>query len=334
MSQSSSLKNHFLTALKIFIAFGIIYWMIESGMLNFSSLKNMLNPGPFILGFALLGSSFFFVTLRWKILLETQNTHAKTWPLVKLTLIGTFFNFAVPGGVGGDLVKAFYFYKDQNSSKALAVSSIAVDRLLGLYTMILMAISVMIYDFQHIKTTTVLYKLFIVFCFIFIGFTTVLYLLFTKNPFLQKKIQQLLNFLPKKEKFQKLYTSTQLYGHSPGRLLQVMWYSLLAQVSTIFFLVLAGEVSGLAETSWSTYFLVAPLGFMATAVPISPAGIGVGQAAFYFLFNNYLGYKSELGPTITTAMQIFQLMFGLIGAYFYIQRKDKSVTSVTNDSLV
>lgn len=326
MSGSGSNKKHFLTAIKILIAVSIIYWMVHSGSLNFSALKNMLSPGPFILGFILLGISFFFATLRWKVLLESQNAHLKLWPLVKLTLTGAFFNFAVPGGVGGDLIKAFYFYKDHSNSKLIAVSSVAVDRILGLYTMIIMALSVMIYDFNHIQNTTVLFKLFVAFCFIFVAFSIALFLLFTKRHFFQGLIHRAINFLPKKDKFLKLYSSTQLYGNSPSRLIQVVWYSLLAQVTCIFFLVLAGEVSGLAEnTNWSTYFLVAPLGFMATAIPISPAGIGVGQAAFYFLFNNYLGYKSDLGPTITTAMQIFQLLYGLIGAIFYIQRKEKSV---------
>ncbi len=326
MSTPSPLRKNILTAVKILIASGIIYWLVQSGKLNFSALKNMLSPGPFFLGLLLLGSSILFATLRWGVLLETQNIHSKTWPLLKLTLIGTFFNYAVPGGVGGDLVKAFYFYKDQKESRATAVSSVAVDRILGLYTMVLMALTVMFYDFQHVRTSPVLHKLFMLFCVLFLAFTLILFLLFTRRPFFQDRIHKFLSFLPKQDKFIKLYSSTQLYGSSPGHLFQVVGYSLLAQVTTICFLILAGEVSGLAEgTKWSTYFLVAPLGFMATAVPISPAGIGVGQAAFYFLFNNYLGYKSEIGPTIVTAMQIFQLIFGLVGAVFYLQRKEKSV---------
>lgn len=326
MSNPHPYRKYLSTLLKVLIASGIIYWLIQSGKLNFSALKSMLSPGPFILGSFLLGLSIVFATLRWRVLLETQNIKAKTWPLLKLTLIGTFFNYAMPGGVGGDLVKAFYFYKDQQESKVAAVSSVAVDRILGLYTMVLMALTVMVYDFTHIQSSPILHKLFILFCLIFLIFTAVLFLLFTKKHFFQNRIQKVLNFLPKKEKFIKLYTSTQLYGSSPGHLLQVIGYSLLAQITGIFFLVLAGEVSGVADQAkWSTYFLVAPLGFMATAIPISPAGIGVGQAAFYFLFNNYLGYKSELGPTIITAMQIFQMLFGLVGAFFYLQRKEKSV---------
>ncbi|MEK6772999.1 MAG: lysylphosphatidylglycerol synthase transmembrane domain-containing protein [Bdellovibrionota bacterium] len=326
MDQTKSYRKHLSTLIKILIAAGIIYWLVQSGKLNFSALKSMLSPVPFILGTVLLGLSFIFATLRWGVLLKTQNIEARTWPLLKLTLIGTFFNYAMPGGVGGDLVKAFYFYKEQTDSKVAAISSVAVDRILGLYTMVLMALVVMIYDFQHIQSSVILHKLFFIFCLIFFVFTLTLFLLFTRKYFFQSKIQKILELLPKKEKFIKLYTSTQLYGSSPWRLLQVVGYSLIAQIAGIFFLILAGQVSGLAENAkWSTYFLVAPLGFMATAVPISPAGIGVGQAAFYFLFNNYLGYKSELGPTIITAMQIFQMSFGLIGAFFYLQRKEKSV---------
>ena len=39
----------------------------------------------------------------------------------------------------------------------------------------------------------------------------------------------------------------------------------------------------------SAYFFLVPVGTVVQALPISPAGIGVGQAAFFFLFNHYLG---------------------------------------------
>lgn len=328
--RKESLKSLVMTVFKIMVAAGIIYWLSSQGKLNFEALKSLLQPGPFLLGLALIAGTYFFATERWRVLLQTQGLELKTWPLIKLTMIGVFFNFAIPGGVGGDIVKAYYFYRDQKESKSVALSSVLVDRILGLFTMTVMAFVVMIYDIQHILSVPILSRLFFLFSLLLITFILTLYFLFTKNRFIQNWIHKIIAFLPKKEKFLKLYTATQLYGHSTKKLFLVGFYSLIAQVLMIFFLILAGEVSGLSDgVHWSTYFLVAPLGFMATAIPISPAGIGVGQVAFFFLFNNYLGRPSDLGPTTVTALQLMQIIFGFIGVIFYLQRKDKT-TSISD----
>ncbi|MNU01394.1 hypothetical protein D3C72_2447830 [compost metagenome] len=72
---------------------------------------------------------------------------------------------------------------------------------------------------------------------------------------------------------------------------------------------------------------------MATAIPISPAGVGVGQAAFYFLFNVYTGTETELGPTVITAYQVGMFVLSLWGAFFYLRRKEKLPDNQETQSL-
>lgn len=317
-------KKILQTSFKILLAGGIIYWLVKEDKLNFAALKSLCTPLYLTVALGLTVLCFVLVTERWRQLLKTQNVDLPFFSLFKLSMIGLFFNFAMPGGVGGDVVKGFYFYKQTGHARSIAISSVFVDRLLGLYTMVVMAVLVMIYDLKHILSIPVLESLFYLFSVIFLGFTLALYLFFTRQPKVQILVFKLLSVLPMKEKFQKLYQSTQLYGKSLRTLSLVFAISLLAQTLSIVFFIIAGEASGLGEgVPWSTYFLVAPLGFMATAVPISPAGVGVGQAAFFFLFNTYLGYSSEIGPTVITAFQMFQFLFGFSGVFFYLRMKDK-----------
>ena len=100
--------------------------------------------------------------------------------------------------------------------------------------------------------------------------------------------------------------------------------SLFSQTCAISIMFLIGRYSTLGpEIPFNTYFLVTPIGFMATAIPISPAGVGVGQAAFDFLFNLYLGYQSQIGALVITVYQLLTLLFGLVGAYFYLVKSKK-----------
>lgn len=322
-----NIKKILSTALKILIAFGIIFWLVSQDKFNLSQLRSFLVWDFLLIAIVASGLNLFFISERWRLLLSTQNAHPKPFELYKLTLIGIFFNFAMPGGVGGDVVKAFYFYKDHPQSKAIAVSSVFVDRLLGLYTMLVMAIAAMIFDISHVMTIEVLKNLFFFFALIFVAFNIGLFFLFSRNPKLNEIVLSVVSKMPMKEKLQKLYTSGQLYGSQSALLVKVFCLSLFSQAIAISIMYLIGRYSGFAdEASLSTYFLVTPIGFMATAIPISPAGVGVGQAAFYFLFNLYLGKTSELGPIVITVYQLLLLFFGLIGAYFYLVKSKKKDT--------
>lgn len=316
-------KKLLIQSLKILFSAGIIYWLIQSGKLNFTALKSLLSPGAAAMAMTLVFLNLFFASERWRILIRSQGLEAKTGSVLKLSLIGTFFNFAMPGGVGGDVVKAYYFTKDQPGSKVVAVTSVLMDRILGLFAMVFLALVVMIYDLQHIVRTPTLLTMFWFILSIFVIFVIALALVFSPLIYSHGTLKRIIQKLPLSTKLMKLYESMHLYGKDGKRFVLVILLSLTAQACSILFLYLAGTLAGFTDIPAKTYFLVAPLGFMATAIPISPAGVGVGQAAFYFLFNLYNGNTSDIGPTCITALQVGTFLASLPGAFFYLRRKDR-----------
>jgi len=316
-------KNILFQTLKVVFSVGIIVWLVQSGKLNFKALLVLLQPQYLFLGLLLIGINMYLTSERWRVLLLTQSHKLPSLQTYKLTLIGIFFNFVVPGGVGGDIVKAFYFAKDHPESRMVAATSVLMDRVLGLYSMTMMAFFAMIFDWEHVQSIRALQLLWTFILTLFIGFNIVLGIIFSQKIYDRGSFHRLLEKLPISAKLIRIYESLHLYGRSLKYVVASVVISLLSQTFTILFMILAGNASGLGHMSWSTYFLVTPLGFMATAIPISPAGVGVGQAAFYFLFNLYSGETSDLGPTAITAVQVATFMFGILGAFFYMQRKDK-----------
>ncbi|WP_413295026.1 lysylphosphatidylglycerol synthase transmembrane domain-containing protein [Bdellovibrio sp. HCB185ZH] len=317
--------------LKILFAVGIIYWLVQSGKLNFAALRNLLTPGILLLAITITLFNLFLISERWRVLVKSQGIPAKVWPSFKLTLIGQFFNFAMPGGVGGDVIKAYYFTRDFPGTKVVAATSVLMDRVLGLYAMIFLALAVMIYDFNHVSHVPTLMTLFYFIIALFAAFTVALSLIFSTKIYKTQILKRVINKLPLSEKFMKIYESLHLYGNSIPRIAQVIVISLIAQSTAILFLYMVGMVSGYTDIPAKTYFLVAPLGFMATAIPISPAGVGVGQAAFYFLFNIYTGHSSEVGPTTITAFQVCSFVVSLLGAFFYMRYKRPNDMSAAAD---
>ena len=63
-------------------------------------------------GFGAYGVVEICAGVRWQLLLRVQGI-ALSWTRVfMLLLIGVFFNFIIPGGTGGDVVKIFYLLKE------------------------------------------------------------------------------------------------------------------------------------------------------------------------------------------------------------------------------
>ena len=69
-----------------------------------------------------------------------------------------------------------------------------------------------------------------------------------------------------------------------------------------------------AGFAWAMSVLI-PLGLLANAIPITPGGLGVGEAAFDSLFG-LAGLSG--GAEIMLAWRLFILAFGLVGLVFYL----------------
>ncbi len=78
------------------------------------------------------------------------------------------------------------------------------------------------------------------------------------------------------------------------------------------------------------FFLLVPLGLVAIAIPISPAGIGVGQAAFFALFRILSTAHATAAADAFTVYQLAVILVSLSGLYWYLSYKSgETKTSVS-----
>ena len=82
---------------------------------------------------ALGGLSLTFV--RWFFLVRAQDIPFKLRDSFRLGFIGYFSNFLSLGVVGGDAIKAVFISRERPEKKPEAVSSIVLDRVMGLYAL-------------------------------------------------------------------------------------------------------------------------------------------------------------------------------------------------------
>lgn len=315
-------------SLKLLFSVALIYWLVTSGRLEFQSLSKLLDPAYLIPGLICCAVAIGLATQRWRQFLLSQSLSVSYYHALQLTLIGNFFNFAMPGGVGGDLVKGYYITRSSPHAKLDAAVTVFLDRLIGLLAMSLLALFVMLFRWDLVQQQNEMKFIFYVVALVNAASFIVWAHIFSRRLNEVGWIEWILHLLPKKEALLKTYRTITNYRNSKKVFASTLGLSLAAQAFSVLFFVFAARGLGRTDLPTSAFFVVVPIAFMIQSLPLSPAGVGVGQAASFFLFNLIQPGSGPIGTATTTAFQIVQFGFGLIGAYFYlgISKKIKAST--------
>lgn len=307
------------TIAKIALAAGIIVWMVLSGKLDFNLVTKALSAGPL----AYLGMTIIFLqsalsSLRWKMLLDLKasNPISKKSALA-VTWIGLFFNTILPGAVTGDLLKLVYAKDlDKNFSRSFLFSSVMLDRILGLMGLLFLSGIFTLTHFQEMFSLSKGMKSIITFNLI-LFFTS---LVFISLLFLPVKIQQFFMNLFTKipivgDKISKILAEVWLIGSEKLVLVKCILLSIILQFSSIFSFWLITKNFYNKELLFSQIFTFVPAGFIAVAIPISPAGAGVGHLVFNELFS-FVNISN--GASLFNLYFLAAVCINLLGVFPYL----------------
>ena len=289
--------------------------LIKKGMVEVDKLKVLLDWKIFLIGISLIAINSLFLVWRWQVLLKFYKFSTTYIDAFRLYMIGIFFNFALPGSVSGDLVKAYYVSKTQPNQKMKSALSVLVDRVLGLYSMLLMSFFSSVFVFQSTDTSSPLTQLiessWVILALASLGLGALFSIPLAKAPLIRKS-----------KKLSSLLNSLYALGRTPYVILSSLVLSIGGQMLTMFFFYWLAPYFGQPVSFWTCLFCV-PLGFIIMAIPISPAGLGVSQLAFYKLFESLEPGTGDVGSLAITSFQGFQLLWAMLGAYFYFRFKEK-----------
>jgi uncharacterized membrane protein YbhN (UPF0104 family) len=111
------------------------------------------------------------------------------------------------------------------------------------------------------------------------------------------------------------------YRRSPGTLLLAVAVSLLAQLGTIAVMLILAEAIGHGGAVQQMAVLI-PFGVVANSVPLTPGGLGVGEAAFGALFG-IAGLQG--GAAILLSWRVILLLISLVGLGIYLQGRKRFI---------
>lgn len=316
---ASKFKSQLVAVLKFTVAALLITYLIKAGHLDVAALVRLMTPLNVSIGLLLVGVNTMLLVWRWLFLLRARGFQPSIPYVSSLYFIGMFFNYALPGAVGGDVVKAFYLVRDHRERRMDAILSILIDRILGLYTYFILTMVAIIADLKFILSHDQIRWVALSCSLVFAGMTVFFMIGFSNR--LQKvfRLDRLSRLSPRLKKIEQVMHAFQQYGRSRKVIVGSVLVSLASQLTIMLFFFGVGQALGETDVSWKAYLFSVPMGFLCTALPVAPAGVGVGQVAFHYLFQAYMGRDSDLGTLSITACQIAVLAWSLLGAYFYVR---------------
>ncbi len=311
-------KGLFTTILKLMVAIGLVAYMVRSGHLDPSALWNLMTWPNIALAMFLVGINICLAAWRWILLLRSRGFSISWRYGFSLYLIGIFFNHAIPGAVGGDLVRGYYLVVDHPERRLDGALSIVIDRALGLYSYFILTLLAVLWDYEfvlsHEQIRWVALSCLIIFACLTVMFTIGF----------SQRLSHLMGFTILRRRvgaFDKLLEALHRFGKNRQAIAISVGVSLLAQFFCMLFFYILAQIMGEYGVTFNAIMFAVPMGFVVTAVPISPAGVGVGQVAFHYLFQTYLERPTQFGTLAITAFQLTLMVWGISGALLYLRRR-------------
>jgi len=255
---------------------------------------------------------------RWQVLLRAVHVEARFWRVQKLGFLGLFFSNIIPGMTGGDLVKAILVARDHPEQRPAAVLAVIVDRAIGLLGLALIASGVL--WFQRGRFDEMAKWLNLILVVIVIGALVVL----SRRLRRLLRLDRLLSALPFAELLKKLDRAALLYREARLQLAYSIAASLVVHGMILTAIGVIGRALGM-QIAFLDYYALAPLALIAQSLPLTPGGVGVGEAAFVSFFKA-AGVASAAALALSLSYRMVQLLVSLVGGLLLLSRHEPPVS--------
>jgi len=270
--------------------------------------------------------------IRWYILVRALDLPFTLRNAFRLGMVGIFANTFLPGAVGGDFVKAVFIARDNRDRMTAAVATVIMDRAMGLFGLILfVAVSGSVawsLDDPRIVDNANLQKIVTTMA-IIAAASVAVFLLLGLLP--QRRVDRFagrLAGIPKVGKsLSELWNVVWMYRQRLRTVALGVVLSALSHFGLVFAFHSASHVfqpenPATDQPTLSEHMVIAPIGFIVQALPVSPGGVGVGEAAFAGLYKLSKRPESR-GVIARLSLRVTEWIIGLIGYVVYLRMKAK-----------
>lgn len=135
-----AVKRYLIAFLKFAVPVGIVAWLLATVRPDqYEQFLERPKNWPLLLAALVIVFTAVAVTfVRWYLLVRALQLRFRLTDAFRLGFLGYLFNFVVVGSIGGDLFKAVFIAREQPGRRAEAVATVMLDRIVGVYALVLL----------------------------------------------------------------------------------------------------------------------------------------------------------------------------------------------------
>jgi uncharacterized protein (TIRG00374 family) len=265
--------------------------------------------------FVLLLAVVVMAAWRLCVLLKPHGFHLTLVSSFRLNLMGVFFNACLPGGTGGDVVKIYYAAEGNRGRRTEVATVLLLDRAVGMFAMLLWPLLAAPFFPRMIASSSLLQGLLWMAGAVWVVMLLCMLASLSSRVRQSRLVRWTFRTLPLGRYAEQVFDTVHYYRHNLGTLLAALGISLLALTINIGVMLMIAQAVVPTGSVWEMSMLI-PLGLLANAFPVTPGGLGVGEASLNKLFA-VAGLTG--GAEIMLGWRMLAMATGMIGLAFYLQ---------------
>jgi uncharacterized protein (TIRG00374 family) len=309
------------------VALGIIYGIIQSSDVKLWGTIVQAKFSLLILALLMFGSVACMASYRLNLLLKTQGIYLSAWGIIRLTLIGIFFNLALPGAVSGDMMKMYLLARHTTHQKEGAILTILLDRVIGLTGLFIVAFLVVIFSFDLISEIDRSHRIVKIAGYI-VGIGSLFGIIFMILMGLRERVMRLSfivwlighcqRVLPAVilNSIENLGSAMKLFRRNHFTIITAILISVLIHAVLALNFYCIGVGVGENVIKLKSYFISVPVANAVAALPLTPGGIGTRDLTIT-LFLKSMKASDEMAAAIPVIFTLVIVFWGMVGGIIF-----------------
>ncbi len=312
---------------KLAVSLGLIIYLAIDVQKNNPDLFVRLREGDknwvlLTLALVTMTGAVMLAITRWYFLVRALDLPFRLRDAFRLGFLGYLLNFVSLGSVGGDLFKAVFIAREHPGRRTAAVTSVVVDRVIGLVGLLLVAcLALMFFDvnqfsapIRQLAAATLVAGILGL-----AGFILMMFRFGTEGPVADWLCRPGLAG----DFFQRLYQAARTYQRRRGVLLLAMGITLCVHSLGVlsFFLIAHGLPD--AAPPLGVHCFIVPLAMVSAALPLPLEGLGAFEAVLKYLYAQTTPdlVSDAKGLLVALVYRVIRIGVALIGVGFYLSSR-------------
>ncbi len=326
-------KSFVLGFLKTAVGLGLLAYVVAANwepVNGGQGIKQLLQQTPDFATLAaialLTGVTVSCQIVRWYLLVRALGLPFSLRNAFRLGMVGYFYNTMLPGSIGGDFLKAYFMYREHPERRAAAVATVVVDRMLGLFGLLLFAAlfggTFWLLGDPRVVGNDYLEKIVAVSAALVVaavvGWIVLGFVPSARSARMEDWLRRLKLVGPT---IADLWGAAAMYRQRPKLLYLTIPITAFAQTIMIVYLHLAVRVFPANSVgTFAEHCVIGPIGYIAQAFFPAPGGVGGAEAIFGYLYT-LIGRPEQAAVIGRLTMRLAEIGLGVLGYVVYLSMK-------------